>query len=138
MLTDKLRVFADNKVMFSHSNKMLTRPQYNIADQFFNMKKIVTIFFKYRLQFFILSALIQISCEKTQIQFGQAYVDNTFSNLVLVDTLSTQLSTVYTDSVPTSGSGVVLVGNYDDDAFGKITAKSFFEVVPPAICRLSY
>ncbi len=101
------------------------------------MKKIVTIFFKYRLQFFILSALTQIGCEKTPIQFGQAYVDNTFSNIVLVDTLSTQLTTVYTDSVPTSGSGVALVGNYDDDAFGKVTAKSFFEVVPPVISDLA-
>ncbi|HEX7458361.1 MAG TPA: hypothetical protein VF301_08000, partial [Ginsengibacter sp.] len=76
------------------------------------MKKIVTIFLKYRLQFLILSALAQISCEKTKIQFGQAYVNNTFSNLVLVDTLSTQLTTVYSDSVATSGSGVILAGNY--------------------------
>jgi hypothetical protein len=34
MFTDKLRGFADNIVMFSHSNKMLTRPRYNIAANF--------------------------------------------------------------------------------------------------------
>ena len=101
------------------------------------MKKIVTIFLKYRLQFLILSALAQISCEKTKIQFGQAYVNNTFSNLVLVDTLSTQLTTVYSDSVATSGSGVILAGNYNDNTFGKIAAKSFFEVAPPSIADLA-
>jgi len=101
------------------------------------MKKIVTIFLKYRLQFLILSALAQLSCQKTKIQFGQAYVNNTFSNLVLVDTLSTQLTTVYSDSVATSGSGVILAGNYDDNTFGKIAAKSFFEVAPPPIADLT-
>ena len=97
----------------------------------------MTHFFKYRLPFLILSALVQISCEKTKIQFGQAYVDNTFSNIILVDTLTAQLSTVYFDSTATSGSGVMMVGNYDDDAFGKIAAKSFFELKPPAIADLN-
>lgn len=101
------------------------------------MKKAAAIFLKNRLQFLILAASVQIGCEKTPIQFGQAYVDNTFSNIVLVDTLSTQLTTVYSDSVATSGSGVTLAGNYDDNIFGKITAKSFFEVVPPAISDLA-
>ncbi|MGH2564621.1 MAG: DUF4270 family protein, partial [Ginsengibacter sp.] len=101
------------------------------------MKKAAAIFLKYRLQFLILAASVQIGCEKTPIQFGQAYVDNTFSNIVLVDTLSTQLTTVYSDSVVTSGSGVTLAGNYNDNTFGKITAKSFFEVVPPAISDLA-
>ena len=101
------------------------------------MEKIVTIFLKYRLLFLILPALVQISCEKTKIQFGQAYVNNTFSNLILVDTLSTQLTTVFIDSVATSGSGVLLAGNYDDNAFGRITAKSFFEVAPPTIADLA-
>jgi len=101
------------------------------------MNKIVTIFLKYRLQFLILLVLGQISCEKTKIQFGQAYVNNTFSSLVLIDTLSTQLTTVYIDSVATSGSGVILAGNYNDNVFGKITTKSFFEVAPPAIADLA-
>src|SRR5258708_7827218 len=101
------------------------------------MNKIVTIFLKYRLQFLILSALAQLSCEKTKIQFGQAYVNNTFSNLVLVDTLFTQLTTVYSDSVASSGSGVLLAGNYNDNTFGKIAAKSFFEVAPPAIADIA-
>lgn len=95
------------------------------------MKKIVTNYL-YGFTFLILLSVVLVSCEKTQIQFGQAYVDNSFSNIVLVDTLSTQLSTVYYDSVTTSSSGVALVGNYADDAFGKVSAKSFFEITPPS------
>jgi hypothetical protein len=30
-LTDKISAFADNKVLLSHSNKMLTEALYNIA-----------------------------------------------------------------------------------------------------------
>lgn len=93
--------------------------------------------FKYTLQFLILSAVILASCEKTQIQFGQAYVDNSYSNLILVDTLSAELSTLHKDSVVTSASGSILAGEYNDNVFGKITAKSFFEVIPPALTDLA-
>ena len=101
------------------------------------MKKVVTVFFKYPLQFLILFAFTQMGCYKTPIQFGQGYVNTNFSNLVLVDTLSVQLTTVYSDSVATSGSGAALAGNYNDKTFGKIVTKSFFEVAPPAISELA-
>ncbi len=76
------------------------------------------------------------SCQKTPIQFGQPYVDNSFSNIVLVDTFSTQLSTVHYDSVATSGSGTLMVGNYSDPYFGKIQASTFFELSPPGTTTL--
>ncbi|MEP6950033.1 MAG: DUF4270 family protein [Ginsengibacter sp.] len=101
------------------------------------MKKIVRIYFKYSILFLILLPVVLISCEKTKIQFGQAYVDNSYSNIILVDTITAQLSTVYSDSVSTTGSGVTLAGNYNDNAFGKITAKSFFEIAPPALADLA-
>ena len=101
------------------------------------MLKLVTICSKYRLQFLILSVLASVSCQKTPIQFGQIYVDNSFSNVVLVDTLSMQLSTVYYDSVATSGSADILAGNYTDNIFGKIAAKSFFELAPPGTTTLA-
>lgn len=100
------------------------------------MKKIVRIYFKYFILFSILFPIVLISCEKTKIQFGQTYVDNSYSNIILVDTITAQLSTVYNDSVSTTGSGVMLAGNYNDNAFGKITAKSFFEIAPPALADL--
>jgi len=101
------------------------------------MKKIVVNFSKYSLQFLILSSVILVSCEKTKIQFGQDYVNNSYSNIILVDTLTAELSTIYNDSVSTSGSGSLLAGNYSDNAFGNITAKSFAEVVPPVLNDLA-
>jgi Domain of unknown function (DUF4270) len=82
-------------------------------------------------------AAIFSSCEKTKIQFGQDYVDNTYTNIILVDTLSPELSTVYSDSAATSASGAILVGNYIDNTFGKISAKSFFEVIPPVLSDIA-
>jgi len=93
--------------------------------------------FKYTLPLLILSVVTLASCEKTQVQFGQDYIDNSYSNIILVDTLTAALSTVYNDSVITSASGSLLAGNYDDNVFGKISAKSFFEVTPPALNDLA-
>lgn len=101
------------------------------------MKKIGINYYKYYLLFLILSAVVLVSCDKTKIQFGQDYVDNSYSNIILVDTLTAQLSTVYSDSVSTTASGSLLAGNYNDNVFGKLSAKSFFEIVPPALTDLA-
>ena len=100
------------------------------------MKKKGTTYLKCSLLFLILSAIFLVSCEKTKIQFGQDFADNSYSNIILVDTITAELSTVYTDSVPTSASGSMLAGNYKDNAFGNITAKSFFEIAPPPVTEL--
>jgi Domain of unknown function (DUF4270) len=99
------------------------------------MKKISIDYSKYLL-LLILPTIILFGCNKPQIQFGQAYVDNSYANIVLVDTLTASLSTVYKDSIITSGSSTVLVGNYKDANFGNITAKSFLELQPPALTTL--
>ncbi|MDQ2862227.1 MAG: DUF4270 domain-containing protein [Bacteroidota bacterium] len=92
--------------------------------------------FRYTFLFLIMVVGFFTGCQKTPIQFGEAYVDNSYSNIILVDTLTPQLSTIYTDSVATSASGKILVGSYTDNIFGKITTKSFFEVSPPAVADL--
>lgn len=136
MLTDKLNALADNKVMFSHSNKMLTMQTIILQPLNFYMEKISIDYFKYYLLLLILPGFLLFGCNKPQIQFGEAYVNNNYSNIVLVDTLSAKLSTVYRDSVITSGSSSILVGQYNDNIFGKTTAKSFLQLQPPAIVTL--
>ena len=103
----------------------------------FQMNKTVTAYSKFSLQFLVLLSIILVSCDKSKIQFGQDFVDNSYSNIILVDTLSAVLSTVHNDSVPTSSSGALLTGVYTDPAFGKVKAKSFFEIRPPAITTLA-
>ncbi|HVZ97095.1 MAG TPA: DUF4270 family protein, partial [Chitinophagaceae bacterium] len=101
------------------------------------MRKGMTIFCRRQVLLLILSALVMAACQKTPVQFGQAYVNNTFSNIVLVDTITPELSTVFMDSVVTSGSGVLLSGDYSDPFFGKVSAKSFFELAPSGSVTLS-
>ena len=122
--------------MLSHSNKMLTMQTIILQPLISSMKKFSIDYFKYRAYLLILSASIFSACDKPQIQFGQAYVNDTYTNIVLVDTLSANLSTVYRDSVSTSGSATVLAGSYVDNSFGKITASSFVELSPPALATL--
>ena len=90
----------------------------------------------------ILCTLIVIallsSCKKAYIEFGGEFVDNGNTNIVLVDTLTPLISTIYRDSVSTSGSGTVLVGAYRDSLFGTIISKSFLNVIPPGILTLNF
>ena len=100
------------------------------------MKKFSINYFKYFVPLLILPVFIFSACNKPQIQFGQAYVNNTYTNIVLVDTLSASLSTVFRDSVITSGSSTLLAGNYFDNNFGNIKASSFLELAPPTLATL--
>lgn len=86
-------------------------------------------------QFLWLLLLVSIyiaSCEKVDIQYGTQYLDNQYTQIVKVDTFSTDLSTVFVDSFQTSGSGITLLGGYDDTSFGRIDTKCFFELNPPS------
>ncbi len=53
------------------------------------------------------------------------------SRLVLVDTLSINVSTVVMDSITTSGKDLLLAGTYTDPRLGKIISKSYFQVSFP-------
>jgi hypothetical protein len=71
------------------------------------------------------------SCEKSFIDVGSELVDNDITNLVLVDSCTMEFSTVYVDSFSTSGTGVMLAGNYTDPAFGSIAARSYVQIGLP-------
>lgn len=72
------------------------------------------------------------ACNKTNITFGDAYLDNGATQIIRTDTFGVNLSTVYTDSFITSSTGVTLVGGYTDPYFGKIQAQTFLEMAAPA------
>ncbi len=85
-------------------------------------------------QFLLFSLLISIyitACEKVDIQYGTQYLDNQYTQIVKVDTFTTDISTVFVDSFQTSASGITLLGGYTDSAFGRIDTKSYFELTPP-------
>jgi len=83
-------------------------------------------------RFWILSAgLLAITqgCENEPANLGVSY--NTFDQnygVVLVDTIKIATSTVLLDSIPTSGTGSLLIGGYDDPKLGKLRAEGYVQV----------
>lgn len=77
-------------------------------------------------------SLFFTACTKPDINFGAAYLDNSFTNIVTVDTATAAISTVLVDSFVSSGTGKAVIGNYTDPYFGAVSAQSYFPVVPPA------
>ena len=80
---------------------------------------------------FSASVFFFTSCTKPDIQFGQELINISNTQIVMVDTFSPKLSTVYIDSFITSGKGDGLTGGYTDPVFGKINAQSYLEIAPP-------
>jgi len=72
------------------------------------------------------------SCKKVEVDLGADFVDNSTTNLVLVDSSTVEISTVYVDSFVTSAAGSILVGSYKDPAFGTIASRSFIQLGMPA------
>lgn len=75
--------------------------------------------------------VLLISCERESNLYdaGSTWI-NSDSRIVLVDTLTLKMSTFIRDSVVTSGSSKIVIGNIEDNGFGKITSSSLFELTP--------
>jgi hypothetical protein len=80
--------------------------------------------------------LILNSCTKANIVLGQNQIDLNFSNIVQIDTLTPVMSTLFMDSIASSGTGISYVGGYNDAYFGRIHARSYFEIAPPALSTI--
>jgi hypothetical protein len=66
----------------------------------------------------------------TQINIGDNFISSQ-TNFVIIDTFTVSLSTVLVDSIPTSGTGEILVGEYSDKSMGIIKSQSFFQMGSP-------
>ncbi len=80
----------------------------------------------------ILIVCIGSACNKVDVNFGSVFLDNSNTQIYLVDTFKAELSTVYIDSFATSGLGAGLTGAYIDPVFGRVQAQCYFEVAPPS------
>lgn len=80
----------------------------------------------------VLSCIYAAGCKKAYIQFGEQFIDAGITNIVMVDTITPVLSGIFRDSVPTSQSGTILTGSYNDPVFGQIAASSFFVLASPS------
>ncbi len=77
-------------------------------------------------------SVVCFACKKVDIQFGDQFLDNGYTQVIKVDSFAVDVSTVYVDSFITSAKGVTLVGAHNDPAFGQITINNFLEITPPA------
>lgn len=83
--------------------------------------------------FFLAVLFFMSSCEKQDINFGSGFIDNTITNLVLVDTVTVDVATVYVDSFITSNTHAILAGKYIDEKFGTIASQSFVQLGIPVV-----
>lgn len=79
----------------------------------------------------LISVFFTASCKKADIKFGEDFLDNNVTQIFKTDSFTVDLSTVFIDSFITSARGTVLAGAYTDPLFGRVTTKSFFEIIPP-------
>lgn len=77
-----------------------------------------------------LGLILSTSCSQDEFNIGSGFVESN-SSITLIDTFQVELSTVLFDSLETSGDTVMLVGNYSDTLFGRITCNSVFEIGIP-------
>ncbi len=84
---------------------------------------------------FFLALSVLTSCEKQPDlgQFGSSNVTNDNSaNIVVVDSSTVLLSTVYVDSVASSGTNYLQVGIYNDAFMGQVSSQAYLQVRPPS------
>ena len=80
---------------------------------------------------FLITVFFTASCKKADIKFGEDFLDNGVTQIFKTDSFGIDLSTIFVDSFITSARGTVLVGAYTDPLFGRVTTKSFFDIIPP-------
>jgi len=72
------------------------------------------------------------SCKNDSSALGSTFFPS-HTNVLQIDTLTPLVETVFLDSIPTSGTGVSLVGTYSDTLSGTINAYSYFAIGAPAV-----
>ncbi|MET3880697.1 DUF4270 family protein [Chitinophaga sp. OAE865] len=80
----------------------------------------------------LLLAMAVSSCQKTGFSYNNIVDNNQNTDYILSDTLTVNVKTVQQDSVPTSGTEVLLAGKRTDPLFGTATIQSYFQIAQPA------
>ena len=82
--------------------------------------------------------MVLTACENEpgSLGLGNSVFDDNYS-VVLIDTIKVNASTVLLDSIPTSGTGSILIGGYSDPKLGLLSAEGYIQLengkawVPP-------
>ncbi len=80
----------------------------------------------------LFTVFLNASCEKQSLDFNSSFIDNTITNLVLVDSSTVEITTVYVDSFVSSNTNTILAGKYKDEQFGTVSSQSFLQLGLPS------
>ncbi|SHF82281.1 DUF4270 family protein [Flavobacterium defluvii] len=84
-----------------------------------------------KILFLLFFAFTLFSCG-TDTDAGEFVVGSDYLSLnnkvVMVDTVTVEMSTINFDSLVTSGQSRILIGNYDDPVFGKVKSNGYFQL----------
>ncbi len=88
--------------------------------------------FKIYIKIIFSLGLLFSACDENPQQFklGEEFIESQ-TQLNVIDSFSVKLSTVIYDTIVTSGTENLLVGNFRDDVFGEIKSNSYFQVGIP-------
>ncbi|MDR7209201.1 DUF4270 family protein [Flavobacterium piscis] len=85
----------------------------------------------YKCLLMLLFAMTIFSCG-TDTDAGEFVVGSDYlavsNKVILIDTVTVEMSTINFDSLVTSGQSRILVGNYEDAVFGKVKSESYFQL----------
>jgi hypothetical protein len=81
--------------------------------------------------FIVCIGFLLSSCsDENTFTVGDAFVESA-AHMAIADTFTVETSTVVQDSVPTSGTNAMLIGNFEDTLFGDAGCSSFFQIGLP-------
>lgn len=85
----------------------------------------------YKFILMVCFAFAMISCG-TDTDAGEFVVGSDYlavnNKVILIDTVTVEMSTINFDSLVTSNQSRILIGNYDDPLFGKVKSNSYFQL----------
>jgi hypothetical protein len=87
------------------------------------------------LSLFIVITLLN-SCIDAPSEIGSGFFSDGNLDVINIDTVTLEVSTVQFDSVPTSAPARFLVGSHNDTDLGKISSRSFYQVAPASVLAL--
>lgn len=91
---------------------------------------------KYAVTALIVLNILATSCSNTQSDIGNTFFQS-HSNILSIDTVTVNMSTVYLDSVRTSGMGIALLGSYDDSVYGINQSSTYLQLGAPSVQSIS-
>ena len=79
---------------------------------------------------FVLTVLTMASCGVDSSEIGTDFFNEGALDFSYIDSSSVKLSTIRLDNLTSAGGARILLGSHVDEKLGRITASSYFQVVP--------